>query len=119
MTEQDEPHWGTGPSLQELFANIPADWVAPPLPEIPSRYSYPPTWSRRERLEIVRDLAARDGQWTCSYCETLLDETTAQIDHVVPRSRGGSDDMRNLALACGPCNRRKGNQLVEELDWRR
>ena len=37
-----------------------------------------------------------------------------EVDHIVPRSRGGSDRVSNLALACRNCNQRKGNQPVEE-----
>jgi hypothetical protein len=42
-----------------------------------------------------------------------------QVDHVIPRSRGGSNDLGNLALACLPCNARKGARLLGELpvDW--
>lgn len=40
----------------------------------------------------------------CSYCL----QPGASIDHVLPVSRGGSNDPSNLVLACGPCNSRKG-----------
>ncbi|MGC9541973.1 RNA-guided endonuclease IscB [Streptomyces sp. UG1] len=36
------------------------------------------------------------------------------IDHIHPRSRGGSDRVSNLCLACVPCNRAKSNQSVED-----
>ncbi|ASU82410.1 HNH endonuclease [Nocardiopsis gilva YIM 90087] len=36
------------------------------------------------------------------------------IDHIQPRSRGGSDRISNLTLACIPCNKRKSNRPVEE-----
>jgi 5-methylcytosine-specific restriction endonuclease McrA len=39
------------------------------------------------------------------------------IDHVVPVSRGGSDRVSNLALACRTCNEAKGALLPEE--WAR
>jgi hypothetical protein len=38
-----------------------------------------------------------------------------QIDHIHPRSRGGSDRVANLALACEACNRKKGSQPVDAL----
>ncbi len=37
-----------------------------------------------------------------------------QLEHIVPRSRGGSDRVSNLALACEPCNVKKGTQTAEE-----
>lgn len=53
----------------------------------------------------------RDGA-ACRYCG----ETDApfEIDHILPVSRGGSNDPDNLALACFPCNRAKGSKLIEE-----
>lgn len=36
-----------------------------------------------------------------------------EIEHIVPRSAGGSDRVSNLTLACRTCNRNKGNRPVE------
>lgn len=32
----------------------------------------------------------------------------ATVDHVIPQAHGGTDELENLVLACGPCNVRKG-----------
>jgi len=55
-------------------------------------------------------LLAKFGR-ACSYCDT----TTAplNIDHIRPRSRGGSDRVSNLALASIPCNQAKSDRPVE------
>lgn len=45
-----------------------------------------------------------------------LQPTSATLDHVVPHSRGGSDDPASLVTACWSCNRDKGNRTPEE--WR-
>ena len=37
----------------------------------------------------------------------------AYIDHVVPRAKGGSNELPNLVLACNPCNSRKGARDYE------
>jgi hypothetical protein len=70
----------------------------------------------------VDELAARDG-WVCWLCEGAIDPTLpanlaggATVDHVVPRSRGGSNDLANLRLAHRRCNGRRGSHLPE-LDW--
>jgi 5-methylcytosine-specific restriction endonuclease McrA len=34
----------------------------------------------------------------------------ATLEHIVPQARGGTDDVRNLAVACGRCNREKGKR---------
>ena len=38
------------------------------------------------------------------------------LDHVIPRSRGGTSTWENLVAACHSCNRRKGNHLLHELE---
>ena len=48
----------------------------------------------------------------CAYCGA--ENVPMEVEHIVPRSRGGSDRVSNLALACRNCNQRKGNQPVEE-----
>ena len=62
-------------------------------------------------------LASRDGGARCRYCGVRLKLRRLTIDHVVPRSRGGSNALTNLVLACGPCNLAKGRQggLMERI----
>jgi len=57
--------------------------------------------------EIVRQHA----QFQCEYCHypELLSSAPLSIDHIQPRSLGGSDDLNNLALACRRCNERRYN----------
>lgn len=52
--------------------------------------------------------------WKCAYCDEKLDQSTATIDHVVPRHRGGHNTRNNLVAACGDCNRSKASQLPFE-----
>lgn len=47
----------------------------------------------------------------CAYCGAK--EMPLQIEHIQPKSRGGSDRISNLTLACQPCNQRKDNLPVE------
>lgn len=47
----------------------------------------------------------------CAYCDAT--GVPLNIDHVRPRSRGGSNRISNLVLACIPCNKDKGNTPVE------
>ena len=48
----------------------------------------------------------------CAYCGA--ENVPLQLDHIVPRSRGGSNRVSNLTLACQSCNQKKGNLSVEE-----
>lgn len=55
----------------------------------------------------------RDGR-TCAYCGGHGDT----VDHVVPRSRGGSNAWDNLVCACRPCNNRKADRTPVEAGMR-
>lgn len=69
---------------------------------------------RRKRVskwENLRSLVfIRDGH-TCRYCGAT--DTPLHCDHVVPLSRGGSNEMSNLVAACQRCNLSKGSKLIE------
>src|SRR5439155_7332455 len=57
--------------------------------------------------EVRQDLLETWGR-TCAYCGAA--GVLLQVEHVVPRSRGGSDRVANLTLACGACNTAKGSR---------
>ena len=42
-------------------------------------------------------------------------EPATEIDHIVPRSRGGGNEHTNLRASCRPCNRRKRDKLDSEM----
>jgi len=63
----------------------------------------------------VREYLLEKWQRRCAYCQAT--EGPLEIEHLVPRSRGGSDRISNLALACVPCNQRKGNQTAVEFGY--
>lgn len=51
----------------------------------------------------------------CAYCG--IRNSPLQVDHIIPRSRGGSHRISNLTLACGPCNQLKGNKTAAEFGF--
>ena len=54
----------------------------------------------------------RDGH-RCAYCGNARADSY-ELDHIVPRSRGGTDRVSNLVVSCRDCNIEKGNSPVEE-----
>ncbi len=62
-----------------------------------------------------KNILLRDRN-TCQYCALVLPSGELTLDHVIPRSRGGSSSWENLVACCHPCNRKKGNHLVSETD---
>jgi len=66
--------------------------------------------SNIERLKVFTRYAFR-----CGYCGKKPGQQNLTIDHVYPKSRGGSvDDPNNLASSCKPCNNKKANRTPEE-----
>jgi 5-methylcytosine-specific restriction endonuclease McrA len=59
----------------------------------------------------VREYLLEKWGRECAYCGTK--EVPLEIEHIHPRSRGGSDRISNLTLACQPCNQKKGAQDIE------
>jgi 5-methylcytosine-specific restriction endonuclease McrA len=51
----------------------------------------------------------------CAYCGA--EGVPLTVDHIVAKSRGGSDRISNLTLACFPCNDKKGNRTAEEFGY--
>lgn len=73
-----------------------------------------PRERHREWPRIRKEVLARDGA-ICHYCGVT--RRWMQVDHVVPRTKGGTDDLANLVVACRRCNSSKGNRDLEE--WQR
>ena len=76
-----------------------------------------PITPRRDLSEAVaRDrtvihLISRDGDH-CYLCQQPQHHCDYEIDHIIARSHGGTDDYSNLAIACKSCNCRKSNLIV-------
>ena len=65
------------------------------------------TISASVRFEVFR----RDN-FTCQYCGRSAPEVKLQVDHVIPFSTGGSNNISNLRTACQECNIGKGSRQI-------
>lgn len=65
--------------------------------------------SVRTRFEVLK----RD-RFACAYCGKHPPDVLLEVDHIVPRAAGGSDELDNLICACWDCNRGKADRLREE-----
>jgi len=64
--------------------------------------------------EVWNYLLAKWGH-RCAYCGAT--NVRLEQEHLIPRSRGGSDRVTNLTIACRPCNERKGSQTAAEFGF--
>ena len=65
------------------------------------------------RFNIFR----RDGG-KCQYCGRAFPKNELTIDHVIPRSHGGTSRWDNVVCSCGRCNRKKGGRTPEQAGMR-
>lgn len=56
----------------------------------------------------------RDG-FRCMYCGKTPPGVILEVDHIIPKSKGGTDDMGNLVTSCFDCNRGKGDKKLSEM----
>ncbi len=68
--------------------------------------SYRERWFRNNKSTFT-------GKYRCSHCGKKFRKKNIDIDHIVPKSRGGTNDLSNLQALCRYCNRSKGNNISE------
>lgn len=59
----------------------------------------------------IREYLLEKWQRKCAYCEAK--DIPLEIEHIVPKSKGGTNRVSNLTLACNKCNVKKSNKAVE------
>ena len=67
---------------------------------------------QRKGSKKRKRLVKRDPH--CFYCRIPLNFYNSTLDHKVPKSKGGKNNIENLALSCYSCNSRKSSKSVEE-----
>ena len=66
--------------------------------------------SKRMRFNVLK----RD-RFTCQYCSAKPPKVPLEIDHILPVSKGGGNNIDNLITACFDCNRGKSNILLDSV----
>jgi 5-methylcytosine-specific restriction endonuclease McrA len=74
---------------------------------------------RRFRRQVTNTFLFARDRYRCQYCGRNIHELRPREsltrDHLVPLSRGGTNEWTNVVTACSPCNTRKGNRMAEEI----
>ncbi len=72
----------------------------------------------KKEVKFTRHNVFERDRNTCQYCGETLERTELNLDHVLPRERGGKTTWENIVCSCIPCNTRKGNRLPHEAGMR-
>ena len=81
--------------------------------------SFLPEEEKNKKIKKIRsplspklrmDVFKRD-KFVCQYCGACGPDIELEIDHIIPVSRGGTDELSNLKTACWDCNRGKGDSV--------
>jgi len=68
----------------------------------------------KKRVRFSRyNIFARDKN-TCQYCGIVYPRIDLNLDHVIPRSKGGMSTWENVVASCIDCNRKKGGRTPEQ-----
>jgi 5-methylcytosine-specific restriction endonuclease McrA len=68
----------------------------------------------KSEVKFTRRNIYEHYEYKCAYCGIKFNTSDLNLEHVIPRSRGGKTDWTNIVTSCIPCNLKKGNRLPEE-----
>ncbi len=99
--------------VEEDGGSLRSEKLVMPIPSV-VRLAYFVKVPYRDGVPLDRrTIFARDN-YSCQYCGARAES----IDHVIPRSRGGTHCWENVVAACRKCNSKKENKLPEEASLR-
>ena len=89
------------------------------LEDIEPESIFPSEFAKKENKKIdkenrnpispaLRFKVLKRDKYVCQYCGACGPKVEVEVDHKIPVSRGGTDDIDNLITACFKCNRGKG-----------
>jgi len=93
-------------SCREFGHICPAYFVSEPFTETSTTRNRSRSISQSTIIRVAR----RDNN-TCQICGKILLDREIEIDHIIPFSRGGTSDEKNLRVTCLDCNRKKGKKI--------
>lgn len=79
-------------------------WRSARRPSIPKSRSTEGSWRNKRKRVLKRD----NHQCRIRYVGICIGIAT-EVDHIIPVTQGGTDEMENLQSACGPCHKAKSS----------
>lgn len=104
-------------SLSEMMRESPAGFVHTPsfrmaVPQIIALRYYDKL--PKNEVKFTRRNIYEHYGYKCCYCGHKFSSSELNLDHIVPKSRGGQTDWHNIVTSCVPCNLKKDNRLPVE-----
>ena len=97
--------------LKEFMGDLFHSQLVTARTDIPRRTDIEKPINYRRNKHVL--FGRQEGR--CNGCRMEFPFKMFDVDHVIPRSRGGTDHLDNLQLLCSHCNRLKGNRTQEYL----
>lgn len=72
----------------------------------------------RKEVKFTRHNIFERDKHQCQYCGKTMDRRDLNLDHIIPRDRGGLTTWENIVCSCITCNTRKGNRTPREAGMR-
>lgn len=93
------------PSLR----SVDCEWAVPTIEVVPGYFGSHTSRKKTRNITLRQLYRIYDG--ICAYCHKEMPYAQATRDHVYPRSKGGSNDVKNIVLSCKKCNLKKGSKF--------
>ena len=93
-----------------VFHSERLEIAAPTVVKLRAFVRVPP----RARTALTRRAVFARDDWACQYCGAGAEN----VDHVIPRSKGGEHAWENVVASCRRCNQRKENRMAHEVGLR-
>jgi 5-methylcytosine-specific restriction endonuclease McrA len=92
-----------------MWHSISSEIILPSVIRLINFHKIPvKTYKLSKKNILIRD------RYTCQYCKQTVSDRSLTIDHIIPKSRGGSSRWENLVTACKRCNSIKADRTPEE-----
>jgi hypothetical protein len=105
-TEMGLIHRGRGKNITSI--NSPAYTALKAFQEGGSWRAAPASERNTRRWQVIQSLIARDGA-ACIFCARDLQYEEMTVEHFVPLTSQGPDNLANMMIACEPCNKAVGS----------
>lgn len=87
-------------------------------PAVVKLTNYKKNHARHDKVKFSRYNVFYRDNFQCQYCGKHATSDELTFDHVLPRSHGGKTEWTNIVTACHPCNSKKANKLLNEIDMK-